>query len=101
MRNGETANAQKTEENEGGQEENAKRLLPASYDIRNINGVNYASVDRNQNSPRYCESSWAQAATSALNDRFALLRQGAYPEIVLSPQVLPAVSPQVHVVSGD
>eukprot|EP00210_Caulerpa_lentillifera_P006745 g6446.t1 len=59
-----------------------------SYDIRNITGVSYATVNRNQNNPRYCECSWAQAATSALNDRFALLRDTKFPEIVVSVQVL-------------
>ena len=61
--------------------------IPMKYDIRNIDGVSYASIDRNQRSPMYCESSWAHAATSALNDRFALLRGTTYPEIVLSVQV--------------
>lgn len=59
-----------------------------SYDIRNLTGVGYASVNRNQNNPRHCESSWAQAATSALNDRFALLKGPTFPEVVLSVQVL-------------
>eukprot|EP00210_Caulerpa_lentillifera_P008867 g8459.t1 len=62
--------------------------LPDSYDIRNISGMNFASINRNQNNPRYCESSWAQSATSALNDRFTLMKNGAYPEITLSVQVL-------------
>jgi len=61
--------------------------IPESYDIRDIDGVSFASIDRNQNSPEYCEASWAHAATSALNDRFALLRPFKHPEIVLSPQV--------------
>jgi len=59
-----------------------------SYDIRDISGLNFASVNRNQNNPRYCESSWAQSAASSLNDRFSLLRNGRFPEIVLSVQVL-------------
>lgn len=59
-----------------------------SYDIRNISGLNFASVNRNQNNPRFCESSWAQSAASSLNDRFSVLRNGRFPEIVLSVQVL-------------
>lgn len=58
------------------------------YDIRNRKGISYASVNRNQNNPLSCESSWAQAATSALNDRFALLKNASHPEVVLSAQVL-------------
>ena len=49
--------------------------------------MSYASINRNQNNPYYCESSWAHAATSALNDRFALLKNASYPEVVLSAQV--------------
>ena len=61
--------------------------IPVKYDIRDINGISFASIDRNQHSPVFCESSWAQAATSALNDRFTLLKGLTYPEVVLSVQV--------------
>jgi len=59
---------------------------PDSYDIRNVSGVNYASIDRNQHIPQYCGSCWAHATTSALSDRFALARHNAFPQINLSPQ---------------
>ena len=62
--------------------------LPKSYDIRNISGVNYASVTRNQHAPLYCGSCWAHSTASALSDRIALVRGNAVPEIVLAPQVL-------------
>jgi len=73
-----------------GRSASKKRTAKAfrSYDIRNRNGISYASINRNQNNPYYCESSWAHAATSALNDRFALLKNGSHPEVVLSVQVL-------------
>lgn len=61
--------------------------IPASYDIRDLNGVDYASIDRNQHIPNYCGSCWAHAATSALNDRIALMRDNAFPEVDLAPQV--------------
>ena len=61
--------------------------VPKTFDVRDVDGKNYASIDRNQNNPLSCESSWAQAATSALNDRFALQKNDAYPEVVLSVQV--------------
>lgn len=57
------------------------------YDIRSKYGISYASVNRNQNNPNYCESSWAHAAASALNDRFALLKNASHPEVVVSVQV--------------
>ena len=64
-------------------------LLPESYDIRNVSGVqSYWTEDKNQHTPHYCGSCWAEAVTSALSDRLALLRRGAFPPINLSPQVL-------------
>jgi cathepsin X len=62
--------------------------VPAYWDIRDVRGVTLASITRNQHIPRYCGSCWAHATTSALSDRIALLRRGAFPEIDLSPQVL-------------
>eukprot|EP00937_MAST-01D_sp_MAST-1D-sp2_P006323 g6323.t1 len=59
---------------------------PASYDIRDINGTNMATIDRNQHIPQYCGSCWAHGTTSALSDRFSLARGGAFPEVDISPQ---------------
>ena len=53
---------------------------PASYDVRNLNGVNYASPSRNQHIPVYCGSCWTHAPTSALNDRFNLANKNAWPQ---------------------
>ena len=47
--------------------------LPASYDIRNIDGKNYATLDKNQHIPQYCGSCWVFAPLSALADRFSLM----------------------------
>ncbi|GMH43284.1 hypothetical protein BSKO_11206 [Bryopsis sp. KO-2023] len=57
-------------------------------DIRHWRGVNFATADMNQNSPQYCESSWAHAVVASLNDRFAMMREDRYPEIDISRQVL-------------
>ncbi|KAK9808537.1 hypothetical protein WJX73_006068 [Symbiochloris irregularis] len=63
--------------------------LPASYDIRDLHGVNYATMDRNQHIPQYCGSCWAHATTTALADRLNLLSGGRhFPEIDFSVQVL-------------
>ena len=62
--------------------------IPDSYDIRNIGGLSYASLDRNQHIPQYCGSCWTQGTLSALSDRFNLARGGRFPEVELSSQVL-------------
>ena len=55
----------------------ASSQLPDRYDIRDIDGFNYATWDKNQHIPQYCGSCWAQATTSALSDRISLMRKGA------------------------
>jgi len=61
--------------------------VPTEYDIRNLDGVSYASIDRNQHIPQYCGSCWAQGSSSALSDRLALLTGNLFPEVDLAPQV--------------
>jgi len=61
---------------------------PASFDIRAVSNINYASPDRNQHIPQYCGSCWAHGTTSALNDRFQMARKNAFPHVFLSPQQL-------------
>ena len=62
--------------------------IPDQYDPRNISGVDYTTVNRNQHIPQYCGSCWAMGTSSALSDRIKLMRKAAFPDIDLSPQVL-------------
>lgn len=59
-----------------------------SWDWRDINGVNYMTFNRNQNSPQKCDCSWAMAASSALSDRINIKRNNKFPSIQLSPQMI-------------
>ena len=70
----------------------AGKALPKEYDIRNLDGVSYASIDRNQHIPQYCGSCWAQGSSSALSDRLALMTGNRFPEVDLAPQVCPHLS---------
>lgn len=64
------------------------RKLPQAWDWRNISGKNFATWNTNEHGPEYCASCWAHAVTSALADRIAVQRKGAWPQVGLSPQVL-------------
>jgi cathepsin X len=62
--------------------------IPDQFWWGNISGKNFLTYQRNQRIPYYCSSSWAFAATSALNDRIKIKRNAQWPDIILSPQIL-------------
>jgi cathepsin X len=63
-------------------------MSPQSHDWRNVSGINFLTVVRNQNVPGSCEASWAFATTSLIADRVNILLNATRPDLSLSPQVL-------------
>ena len=63
---------------------------------RDIDGVSYVSVSRNQHIPQYCGSCWAFSAASAVSDRLRLMTKGAWPTQELSPQVIVNCASDAH-----
>lgn len=60
--------------------------IPANFDWRNVNGVNYLTKNLNQHVPQYCGSCWAHGALSSLADRVKIARGGRGVDINLSVQ---------------
>jgi cathepsin X len=59
--------------------------LPASFSWHTQRDVTMTPV-RNQHIPQYCGSCWIFGNLSALSDRIAIIRKGAWPQIQLGPQ---------------
>lgn len=62
--------------------------LPKNFNWGNKDGKNYLTRIHNQKIPIYCGSCWAESATATISDRISIMRGAAFPEIVISPQVL-------------
>ena len=62
--------------------------LPEQWIWNNVNNTNYLTNVRNQHLPQYCGSCWAHAATSSFSDRIKIMRNAAWPDINIAPQVL-------------
>jgi len=76
--------------------------IPAQWIWNNISGNNFLTQVRNQHIPTYCGSCWAHAATSSLSDRIKIAREGAWPDINLSPQMMiSCVKPDMGCHGGD
>jgi len=63
-------------------------VVPASYDVRSINGTVFAPKITNQFVPRPCGSCWAHGSLSALASRAMLATKAQAPQIAFSTQVL-------------
>eukprot|EP00440_Ansanella_granifera_P047095 gb/GFBE01051004.1/.p1 GENE.gb/GFBE01051004.1/~~gb/GFBE01051004.1/.p1 ORF type:complete len:677 (+),score=121.18 gb/GFBE01051004.1/:1-2031(+) len=62
--------------------------LPAQLDWRDKDGVNYATMSRNQHIPYYCGACYAFSTTSALSDRLRIAQGPSGPEVNLAVQVV-------------
>lgn len=62
--------------------------LPDAYDIRNIDGMNFATTDLNQHIPQYCGSCWAHASFSSIADRLRIASKGSERDVIPSVQAL-------------
>ena len=62
--------------------------LPSSLDWSNLNGTSYLTIPRNTHTPQFCEGVWAFVATIAISDRFKVIFNAKFPDIILAPQVL-------------
>ncbi|KAM9955469.1 hypothetical protein ACTFIW_010465 [Dictyostelium discoideum] len=62
--------------------------VPQSWDWRNVSGVNYLTMNRNQHIPQYCGGCWAFASTSSISDRIKIQRKAAFPDVNVAPQHL-------------
>lgn len=52
----------------------------------NVSGIDYLTAPRNQHMPVWCGACWVFSATSAIADRLNILRNRAWPNIILAPQ---------------
>lgn len=66
----------------------AKSELPASWDWRNVSGRSLVTPTLNQHIPQYCGSCWAHGATSSINDRIKIARNGSFPDVQISIQAI-------------
>lgn len=62
--------------------------LPDKFDWRNVNGRSFVTTDLNQHIPIYCGACWIHGTVHALNDRIKVMRDGRYPEVLLSRQAI-------------
>ena len=61
--------------------------IPGSFDWRSVDGRSLVTADVNQHIPMYCGSCWIHGTIAALNDRIKIMRNGKFPDVMLSRQV--------------
>ena len=62
--------------------------LPPAFSWGLQDGRSWLTLTRNQHMPRYCNSGWAHAPTSALADRVSIMNNATKPPMGPAPQVL-------------
>jgi cathepsin X len=66
--------------------------VPDTMMWNNVNGTNFLTIVKNQHLPQYCGSCWAQAIASSLSDRIKIMRNGAWPDVNIAPQIFVSCS---------
>ena len=62
--------------------------IPTSLDWRDVDGISYVTADVNQHIPQYCGACWIHGTIAAINDRIKIARKAAFPDVMLSRQVI-------------
>ena len=62
--------------------------LPNEFSWADVNSTTFMPPIRNQWFPAPCNSGWAMAATNVINARIKIQKQGKWPDVQISPQVL-------------
>ena len=62
--------------------------LPTSLDWSNFKNTSFLTIPRNYLIPQFCDGVWAFVASLTISDRFKVLFNAGFPDIVLAPQVL-------------
>jgi len=75
-------------------QDDQETIFYGKYKFADNRVVNLLPPIRNQNQPKVCDASWAFAITSTMSTIFNLKKKGAFPEVVLSPQMLIDCAPQ-------
>ena len=67
--------------------------LPTSFSWADHNGTNFLTIIKNHHIPQYCGGCFAANTASTISDRIKIIRKAAWPDILISAQVLLSCDP--------